>query len=408
MTFFDNMDQFELFWQKELNQTKKYLDKNNPIAITGMYGVGYNLFTKKYLLKYILNSKILNLESPTKISSEIFYDRITKLLKINVERNAHNLYFELRNYLEKQKEEFTLIIRGGEQLLNIDKEILKVLDDCRYKYSDIFKLVIIGDLSIANYPSIEFKQLIRNSYIYLKQFDKKTTFFCYKQIANQEYLKESENFIWKYSNGHRGIIKFLILSMSKSPYENLNKKYLKSICKKFNISFWIEKILRNLTHPQLEILCALINNKKLTQKQLASFDYKVLRKAGIIKEYNSLSILTFKNYNPEILEIIKSLKENKATISNTERLKFTNKNPLYKTLLTSTEKLIFDELLKSKNNIVTYSKIGKLMWGDDSNKKFSLWAISKTISRIREKDHLLGFSKNNIKSVRGKGYMWVD
>lgn len=61
------------------------------------------------------------------------------------------------------------------------------------------------------------------------------------------------------------------------------------------------------------------------------------------------------------------------------------------------------EFLNRKNEVVNYYRIGEILWKDEFD-KFSLWAISRLIFRIRYKLQKLGFNPNLLENVRGEGY----
>lgn len=75
-----------------------------------------------------------------------------------------------------------------------------------------------------------------------------------------------------------------------------------------------------------------------------------------------------------------------------------------KVYLTTTESLLMQKLIEITPNILSFDEIGNILWGDDLD-KFSLEAVYKTISRIREKIRDTGYVADIIFTVRGKGVM---
>ncbi|MBU0975565.1 MAG: helix-turn-helix domain-containing protein [Patescibacteria group bacterium] len=69
------------------------------------------------------------------------------------------------------------------------------------------------------------------------------------------------------------------------------------------------------------------------------------------------------------------------------------------------ERSILEELIRQKNHIVSFDKIGEAIWGKENVKNFSLWAIAKKIERLRKKIREYGINYNAIETFRKKGYM---
>ncbi|OGM12893.1 hypothetical protein A3A76_00505 [Candidatus Woesebacteria bacterium RIFCSPLOWO2_01_FULL_39_23] len=71
--------------------------------------------------------------------------------------------------------------------------------------------------------------------------------------------------------------------------------------------------------------------------------------------------------------------------------------------LTNTEKNILRLLIENADNVVTFDKIADYLFPDSAN--FSLYAISKTIQRLRDKLEENGISGSYIQTLRGRGYL---
>ncbi len=72
--------------------------------------------------------------------------------------------------------------------------------------------------------------------------------------------------------------------------------------------------------------------------------------------------------------------------------------------LTSTEVQVMQKLMKESPNIVTFDTLGDIVWHENLD-KFSLEALYKTISRIREKIRDTGYISDFIFTVKNKGVM---
>jgi len=71
--------------------------------------------------------------------------------------------------------------------------------------------------------------------------------------------------------------------------------------------------------------------------------------------------------------------------------------------LTNTEKNLLNILIKNENQITDFDTIGGAIFKTEDD--FSLYAISKTIQRLRDKFEVNGISGSYIQTLRGKGYM---
>jgi DNA-binding response OmpR family regulator len=76
--------------------------------------------------------------------------------------------------------------------------------------------------------------------------------------------------------------------------------------------------------------------------------------------------------------------------------------------LTKNERVIFDLLNQRKNQVVSHEEIAETIWQEKTNEKYSLYAISKTIQRLRKRFRNSGVKTNLIHSQRGHGYILYD
>ena len=84
-------------------------------------------------------------------------------------------------------------------------------------------------------------------------------------------------------------------------------------------------------------------------------------------------------------------------------MKKTDFNKIRKTLTTQEEKVL-NTLITANTEIVSFGKIADILWGEQSDEKYSLEAISKVIQNLRDKIRLSRIHKNLIHTVRKKGY----
>jgi DNA-binding response OmpR family regulator len=73
--------------------------------------------------------------------------------------------------------------------------------------------------------------------------------------------------------------------------------------------------------------------------------------------------------------------------------------------LAPAEVKLFNLLYLKKELIVSYDEISELFWDDEAAERFSLYAISKSISRIRKEIKSAGIKRELIHTQKGQGYM---
>jgi hypothetical protein len=67
------------------------------------------------------------------------------------------------------------------------------------------------------------------------------------------------------------------------------------------------------------------------------------------------------------------------------------------------ENLIVKELLLGK--LLTHDRMAEILWGPNAAEKYSLWAMTKLVQKLRQKIKKYGGDPNEIKTAYGKGYI---
>lgn len=78
-----------------------------------------------------------------------------------------------------------------------------------------------------------------------------------------------------------------------------------------------------------------------------------------------------------------------------------NKNPVEN--LSLKERLILKRLIEKSNSVVTFDELADELFNNEND--FSLYAIAKTMQRLRDKLEASGISGSYIQTLRGKGYL---
>jgi len=77
-------------------------------------------------------------------------------------------------------------------------------------------------------------------------------------------------------------------------------------------------------------------------------------------------------------------------------------------ILSPTQEKILRFLITKRQKVVSFNEIAEIIWGEDSYDKFSEYAITKTIQRLREKIALMGVFPQIIQTVKKSGYVLLD
>jgi hypothetical protein len=163
-------------------------------------------------------------------------------------------------------------------------------------------------------------------------------------------------------------------------------------------------IVNALTHFMYFNKANLNTKPKLwTQKQkLTTKMFNKLNSGGILPQSNSMLDILKNNHSGNLAE--QSAQYYK--LLNYPLKSKIGSNSIYN--LTKSELVVFNLLLERKNRVVSHEEIAIVLWKEKVEGKFSLYAISKTIERLRKKLENSGIENNLIHSQRGVGYLLYD
>lgn len=77
-------------------------------------------------------------------------------------------------------------------------------------------------------------------------------------------------------------------------------------------------------------------------------------------------------------------------------------------LFTPTEKRILKNMIRNKNQVVTYDQIAEWFWQEHADERFSLYSIAKIMEKIRRKIKTAGVYPEVIYTVRKEGFVLYD
>lgn len=146
----------------------------------------------------------------------------------------------------------------------------------------------------------------------------------------------------------------------------------------------LKNLKRSLYHPAIETIC---------QKIWESIPHiaKLNWNAEFLQNHPSLSPLRLIKDGKFAIPVIPP----KSTPKETDQIRGTIPQ------LTAQQKLIFDYLFNHLDQIITRDEVAQVIWGRAWNKKYSDWAIDKSLSNLRKKLHQTSWQ---IIAIRNRGY----
>jgi len=421
----------DLTWKKEVVALESSFKRNEAAGVIGIFGVGKRLFIE-YLKNSILKENIIieinlkdNAPDTNKDVYKMIFNELNKNKHIskkslatsninNTSNTAPQTDFEfhyfLKNLINELNKKITIVFLESQSLLKIPDSFWDNLESLLYYQKPKLQLIFVGQPGLINFSTQASRRLIKDNFIYIKPFNKTISLkFCHNlQKQNKEI---SSNFIWKYSKGHLGTIKFLVQKIERQPDENqiFNKKLFNSFTADDALLFiWIKQMFSQFSTDQKYIINQFLNNNvtqsnpRINQKIINSTSFKDLKKLGMFKNNSENTSFLFE----EFIDLIKKvLKENKnIDVKGAYEKTINGINTTL--LLSKDEQLAFNCLLNNEGNCVSYEKLAETIWGDKIDEKYSLWALNKLISRLRIKIQKAGLPKKTIRTIRGKGYGW--
>lgn len=157
----------------------------------------------------------------------------------------------------------------------------------------------------------------------------------------------------------------------------------------------LEQFYTSLCPSEKEVLQSLIMGKKIQEgDEKHSLEY--LQKIGLVKE-NKITIPFITSYIREYLPRMSAdVKDNTIQINSVS----------VDSHFSPKEKRAFKALISKKNQIVSRDELAKAIWPVDTEENYSDWAVDRIVARLRDKIEKIGFSKDVIKTLRNKGYVF--
>lgn len=421
------------FWKKQIKIADNLLKNDEVVSIVGLYGIGKSIFIK-YLVDHVLNGHIIEVDlKGIKVESNFdIYKLIINELKkkrliskkIDLPQTDFEFHYLLKEVIKNNlesaqdfKKEIVIIFNESQNLLLLSNSFWHSFESLRHYEKPYLKMIFAGQPGLVNFATQASRRLLRDNYLYIKPFNKIITMALTEKLNITD--TEVFSFIWKYSKGHYGTIKYLQRKLNNLKVNNnslklvFNKKLFSSLIENDPLlELWIKQIFAELQQEQQFAIFEYLNDNNLNKKFIKTISFNRLVDLGFFSirknEKNSQFDVgfLFDEFSDLIEKVVKQkvvLEKKEISISNNKIL--VNDIDI-STLLSNEEQQVLKCLIQSKGEYSSYEQLGDAIWGKNAEKKYSLWALSKLISRLREKLIRIGIPKKTIKTIRSRGYGW--
>jgi len=401
---FQNFAKNKVFWEsifpeKECNFLIIYIDLKKLLDVSplGFYRLFlYTIYktTLDNIKEKSTIEQIKNIYTQTSEKKELFsiFESCEEIIKIVIEKTNLKLCILIYDIatISSFKQQFFNSLKALRNV-NVWKIILSFASD-----SNILRIMgpeLLSDLY----------NLIRNKNIWLKLPSYKDSILImeeWERENNYRIPKKVKNIIYRIANGHPGFMKSINNIYQEK--KDISCLYdIKKLSKQSSIIARGDKFWTKLNNGNKNILMKLVNDPRIKVKA------EYLNKTGIINKENKMFSQILEEYikNKSLLNDKKdtNTKENDGTFIDIKTKTTYINNQKLKDELTDSEFKILLHLYNSKGNIVSKDEIAKILWKNEAIKKYSDWAIDKTISRLRIK---IGDSAKNstfIETLKGRG-----
>jgi len=234
----------------------------------------------------------------------------------------------------------------------------------------------------------------------------------WSQQYNYKFPKELQDFIWKQTAGHPGLVKHMIAYF----FENSSLDYeLSVITEHFILNTNLEQIIAALDKNETTALRQIAQSGKhsnanhsdaitallnydLIERTQAGYRVKIgLLEDFLIRENNKFatvqSHLKLPQINQKLTFDLKLQQGNVYIDGEKTEADFTER-----------EYHVIEYLESQRGKICTRDAIAKVIWKNEVNEKYSEWGLDQTMSRIRKKLGDNGYKPRYIKTLRGRGF----
>lgn len=327
-----------------------------------------------HLKSYVTLDESCSVITTTHNGKEYLFDYFVHYLQKNAARHKKRIYIFLihtNDELSQLLSELSNIEAPALILINIMYTIgqdvswfaEKLQQITREKGDEFFYYLFSNIFPVFN-ALITFSEAVMTNVIMLKPVSFEDTKMIIKEQTSKigiDLTEDQKEEIFTWSKGHTGLIKMMTLLKIQYPDTSFSQDFLIG---EMSIVYQLTRIMQDIPESTY---------KKILKGNLTLIEKNLLERLGIVV-YGKL-------FQPLLGDL--------PTEKEVESMP-----------LSVTEEKIFTFLLNNKNKIVTREQLAKIVWGEKRERKYSKWAISEIMYRIRKK---LPFG-TTLQTLRNRGY----
>lgn len=303
----------------------------------------------------------------------------------------------LISFLHKNKKQLILTIQNGSLLFTPQgKSYFPTLQKTILKYAPTITCLLIFDVDITHPDGAN---LTRDYHILFQKIDYYPLYSSVDILIFIDYLckkwkidvnlKTKKEIVEK-CGGYLWLIKEAVRQIRDVGSWNSNSEAFE---------YKLQTIANSLKESEYLTITKIISKSRgLDETQIHSLKY--LQKIGLLDKNNRLTVSLLKN---AILKI--GISKRKLVLIKDKI--FLNQVPVSK-FFSQKEFRIIKLLLSREGETVTRDEIADVIWPMAVEENFSEWAIDQLIKRLRNRLTELLIPKTVLRSVRGKGYCYVQ
>lgn len=391
--------------------------------------VGINTIGKTYLAQQILSDdfrsqylkkekvylvhldfkdkKVLKNQDVYKFWLDKTHEAVRSKVKEISDFNEFTFYSELTEVINglKTDERISFIVSDAQNIIDKPESLFSNLTYLLlYSYGKI-SFIILSEPHILDSQNSHIQAFIqrftKNKFMFLKTFDRKTAKadLCIQEQLLQTDFRKFHAIIIRNAKGLHGAIRTFCFLLKNNPGVKNIRSLMKVAYDDKLCQNWVKEVLDSLPRESINILKQVsLFNVPFSKFKLNNYgkwliDLGILNKNGT-PHYSLLQLFLKKYSIPELNNLPSIELKNNSLYLKGERVQ-----------IPENEMKIMKLLYRSKGQVISYDKIGNVLW-KNKPEKYSLWAIAQVIRRIREILIKYSINPKTINSVRGEGYIY--
>lgn len=417
-------NQFYQFYRPYLKKVYQAIIAGKSVILVGINAIGKTLlaeqimssrFRKEFLGKEKVHLVLLEFKDRFSPSGPQIYRywlketaRILDYKRISsVEYNIFSFYSEMTEIIRNlpPDEKIAFILLDAQNILHLDELFYKNLTFLQIYSAGKISYILLSEPQILDnhnpWVQVFIQHSVHSKFNFLKPFDRKTALADIKrlEIFFKTKFEKYYSLILRYAKGLHGAIYIFCEAIKRNPGISDIRQLKKVINNDKLCQFRVREVINSLPAASVRILQEISRNKEKLKNYRKNLFGQWLVSLGLLKNNGSLRYpLMFSALSQyPIIGVKKGIQlrlMKKQFYINNEIMELSRK-----------EYLVLRVLYKLRGKLVTYDRIGNLLWRDNPE-RYSLWAISQIIRRIRKRLAFYNLNPKIIRSRRAEGYLF--